>query len=76
MHNIMLVDMIDTLQDLTNAMARKIEKGTNMEKDVSGCTYDHKTSLIFDIHLSCFSILIKSSGVVTQLMHLIATYFA
>lgn len=39
MHNIMLVDMIDTLQDLTNAMATEREtereKGTNREKDVS-----------------------------------------
>lgn len=34
-HNIMLVDMIDTLQDLTNAMTTEREKGTNQEKDVT-----------------------------------------
>ena len=34
-HNIMLVDMIDTLQDLTNAMTTEREKGTNREEDVS-----------------------------------------
>lgn len=34
-HNIMLVDMIDTLQDLTNAMTTEREEGTNREKDVS-----------------------------------------
>lgn len=45
-HNIMLVDMIDTLQDLTNAMTTEREKGTNGEKDVSvtALHYNHMYS--------------------------------
>lgn len=38
-HNIMLVDMIDTLQNLTNAMTTEREKGTNQEKDVTVTAY-------------------------------------
>lgn len=39
-HNIMLVDMIDTLQDLTNAMTTK--KGRQREGDVSVTALHHK----------------------------------
>lgn len=42
-HNIMLVDMIDTLQDLTNAMTTEKEKGTDREGDVSYCSSSQKT---------------------------------
>lgn len=35
MHNIMLVDMIDTLQDLTNAMTTEWERGQTERKKVS-----------------------------------------
>lgn len=44
MHNIMLVDMIDTLQDLTNAMTTEKEKGTDRERDVSCCSSSQKTN--------------------------------
>lgn len=33
MHNIMLVDMIDTLQDLTNAVTTEREEGTEGESE-------------------------------------------
>lgn len=44
-HNIMLVDMIDTLQDLTNAMAkRKKKKGGGGTKCVIHCPSLQNTS--------------------------------
>ena len=41
-HNIMLMDMIDTLQDLTNAMTTEGEKRGQTEKDESLAAFHNK----------------------------------